>query len=1484
MRENYYLGLDIGTDSCGWAITDSKYNILRAKGKDLWGVRLFESAETAQKRRLKRTNRRRRERAKLRIQWLNEIFAPEINKIDKNFLMRLRYSNLFKEDKIEMSNHQINSDNSLFDGLLCGEVFNDKSFYDKYPTIYHLRQDLLNHPAEDVRFLYLAILSIVKNRGHFLFEGDVTQNGQLGKIYSELRMLLADLSSNEELLKPIKLIENISEKDESEIVKVNKKNKSKNERKSKYEELFKADKFSKQITDCFVNGLFNVGKFFVIEEGKDCKLDFSEEGFELQTKLEDSGVFLSDDAVHVIELIKEIYSILLIKNILGEHNFICQSKVESFEKHKKDLDQFKNDFMKIYYSKKYFEMFRSEKLSKKTNYALYVNHDSYGGEKKVLGILNNDRTKESFYKYVKDVLESEPSIIDEKYKELKNQFIIDMENSNFLPKQRVKENGVLPNQLYIAELRQIIETNKSKYPFIAEKCKISENAKEDYKLIEIVKFRVPYYIGPITTKSNSKNAWAKIENAELRLKPWTIEKIVNYDTSEDDFIKKMLNHCTYIKDADVLPKNSILYSKFKLLNELNNLMIDGKKPIVKVKQKIFNELFASEQSGKVGINALVSYLKQLDKEYSSITTSSISGIDKGFANNFTSYVKLIKRFGKTFVDNNLAIFEEIILWNTLITDKARLEKRIQKKYGEIFKDSQQIKYLKGLNYSGWGKLSKEFLTMPFVDIQSKDNLGNPKKTSIIDELWNTNYNLQEILFNSRYTIQEELNNQKDKYKQDLLYEDVEELYCSPSVKRGVWQTLKIIKEVSDIMGRVPEKIFVEVTRHDETKGDKGRKYSRKKTLLDKFEKAVNEAKIDIQYLKEQIEQKDEAELRKDKLYLYFLQLGKCAYTGEPIDLEKLATEYDIDHIIPQSILKDDSIDNKVLVKKTYNNEKSDTYPINGHFSWITPERISFWKLLKDKDLMSEKKYKNLTRVEELSEQELSGFIARQLVETNQSVKAVIDLLKEYMPNQTSVVSSKAGFVSAFRDKFEIYKSRSINDLHHAKDAYLNIVVGNVLYSRFTENPSNFYKPKSEDLKNKYKEKNKNLTKNIMKLFDCETIYSPTTGDVVWNGICAEDRKRIEDSHLETRDYYEQSNMCNRDGNRIKKIALKNSPLVTRMGFVKYNGAYYKETIHKNEKHNIKTEASIALKGNKNNALSDVKKYGGYNSLNNAYFMIIQSEDDKVKNRLLKKYKTMDNFINNVKPQEYQKITIESVPIIVYQQYKNEPDADDLIMNWVALENGLINPKIIVPKLKIQSIFQIGKGYYALGGKTGNNYILHNFNQCFVDNNEMRYIKNIDKFIEFNRLKKLKELLNMNNVNTEEELMSLQGNVVISEASKNGNKQLYFSKEKNEYLYNMLVEKLNNAIYNKSSFATLYDNLVNSYKIFVSLSTLNQVIILNEIIGRISTGAKLANLSEIKLSSNAGMLTLSRDITNKDMILVEQSVTGLFEKRTKLKVR
>ena len=64
----YNIGLDIGTGSVGWCLTDENGYLLKVNRKgnngntyrnSAWGVRLFESADTAADCRIKRSTRRR---------------------------------------------------------------------------------------------------------------------------------------------------------------------------------------------------------------------------------------------------------------------------------------------------------------------------------------------------------------------------------------------------------------------------------------------------------------------------------------------------------------------------------------------------------------------------------------------------------------------------------------------------------------------------------------------------------------------------------------------------------------------------------------------------------------------------------------------------------------------------------------------------------------------------------------------------------------------------------------------------------------------------------------------------------------------------------------------------------------------------------------------------------------------------------------------------------------------------------------------------------------------------------------------------------------------------------------------------------------------------------------------------------------------------------------------------------------------------------
>ncbi|MCQ5300167.1 hypothetical protein NE644_22475, partial [Blautia wexlerae] len=74
--------------------------------------------------------------------------------------------------------------------------------------------------------------------------------------------------------------------------------------------------------------------------------------------------------------------------------------------------------------------------------------------------------------------------------------------------------------------------------------------------------------------------------------------MVDEDASENAFIRRKTNKSTYLPTEDVLPKDSLCNQKFMVLNEINNLHIDGLKIPVKAKQAIYHELFEKNKKVK----------------------------------------------------------------------------------------------------------------------------------------------------------------------------------------------------------------------------------------------------------------------------------------------------------------------------------------------------------------------------------------------------------------------------------------------------------------------------------------------------------------------------------------------------------------------------------------------------------------------------------------------------------------------------------------------------------------------------------------------------------------------------------------------------------------------------------------------------------------------------------------------------------------------
>lgn len=1231
IKGDYYLGLDLGTNSVGWAVTDLEYNLLRAKGKDLWGVRLFDEAETAANRRSKRIARRRIERDKARKALLKEFFADEIEKVDPAFYMKMNES-FFKLKDRSMENQQPYSLFNDFD-------FTDKEFHDKYKTIFHLRSDLIHSDKIfDVRLVFLAIYNMFSHRGHFLNATLDAEKNDTGfeNAYAEMIEVLEEHEFG--------IPSNIEVSNIEEILSDNK-----NSRSNHFDQLlalFNVTKKEKRISAVLklLSGLsVNLKDIYnqELDKESDKKFGFRESNYE--EVIEEVYNIVDEDYKNIIEKIKMVHDAGLLSKIMIGCEYLSDARIKIYDMHQKDLKQLKA-LLKKYNKEAYEKLFRTIESG---TYSAYVG--SVNSHGKIERRQGKERGKDVLYKSIEKAIKDIPD--DDKDKiEIKAK--IDAEI--FLEKQLTNKNGVIPNQVHSRELRAILNNAEKYLPFLSKVDNTGYSIKE--KIIQLFEFQIPYYVGPLGREFNGKkgyNCWA-VRKESGRVFPWNFDEKIDKNASAEEFIKRMVRKCTYFNDENTLPKNSLIYEKFMVLNEINAIRVNGCRLDTETKQAIYNDLFTSGK--KVNKKKIKEYLVSINKMDNE---SEISGIDTDWSKNLTSIAKFKGVFdGK--IETNKEIIEDIIFWSTIYSgDKELIRSKIETVYPNILNENQ-LKKILGFRFTGWGNLSRHFLE----GIIGKDKNGTAEN-SIIGFLWNEQVTLQELL-SQNYTFREIIDEQfldVEKPLSSWEIEDLDDFYLSPSVKRMTWQTMKIVEEIQGVLGKSPKRIFVEMTRSD---GKKERTVSRKNKLISLYKSLGKEGKEFVN----EIDGKDENFFNRRKVYLYYLQMGKCMYSEEVIDLHKLLNDnlYDIDHIYPQHYIKDDSIENNlVLVKKKLNKDKDDK-PLT---SKIQTDRYTFWYMLKDKGFINNEKFTRLTRRNDsFTEDELTGFINRQIVETSQASKAITQILQQSMGDNCKIVFSKAKLISEFRQNFDLPKSRIINDLHHANDAYLNIVVGNAYYVKFTGNPYKF-------IKNAIKNQELNENKYHLSDFYKDDIYNKN--EVAWR---SEQDKTID--------------IVNRTMERF-------TPIVTRK-VEQGHGEYFKETIFNNI--TVKKESYIGIK-TKQSALKNVNDYGGKRSISTqGYTLIEYTEKDKT-TRLLKE---ITIILGN-----HRKLTEENII-----EYMNE------LLISEGKDQEVRNIRVCEKFIPMNSLIKIDGAYYYLGGKTGEYLYVRNAMQLKLDRKWIKYIHKIEK--------------------------------------------------------------------------------------------------------------------------------------------------------------
>ena len=195
----------------------------------------------------------------------------------------------------------------------------------------------------------------------------------------------------------------------------------------------------------------------------------------------------------------------------------------------------------------------------------------------------------------------------------------------------------------------------------------------------------------------------------------------------------------------------------------------------------------------------------------------------------------------------------------------------------------------------------------------------------------------------------------------------------------------------------------------------------------------------------------------EKWRLYREQQGKCAYSIEPIDLNRLLEPgyLEVDHALPYSRSFDDSKNNKVLVFSKENRDKGNRTPFeyldgaNENQRWRR-----FEEFVKGNKAWRQAKCSRLLR-KDFGQEEAKGFRDRNLNDTRYIAKFFKNYVEKYLQlaadsdSQRCVVLS-GQLTSLLRARWGLLKVRDESDRHHALDAVVIAACSHSMVKRMSD--------------------------------------------------------------------------------------------------------------------------------------------------------------------------------------------------------------------------------------------------------------------------------------------------------------------------------------------------------------------------------------------------------------------------------------------------
>lgn len=545
----------------------------------------------------------------------------------------------------------------------------------------------------------------------------------------------------------------------------------------------------------------------------------------------------------------------------------------------------------------------------------------------------------------------------------------------------------------------------------------------------------------------------------------------------DNLFSELVGTCTIYNGKNGMDKEfrasaaSFTAETYNLLNDLNNLKIDGEKLDKTQREEIINRIRNAEKIGNRGIDKIICDI--VGKKNGVITGVRL---DKNNENDYHQY-NVYRKLKKYLSNNGLNIddmmpekkYNKCMDILTLNTDRDNIKKSLKESSSLDKEDKTKLDY-------------SDKIIDALVDFRMNNQSLFTKWHSfsyrimneIIPEMLETGEEQQTVLtrlgkFNNGISGIEGNKKLSKSMATEAIY--------NPVVKRSIRICVDILNALVKKYNS-PDEIVIEMPRDKNDEEERKRIDKENKENAKELDTIIKKIKDDYGIEITEKNYRNHKNLNTE-LKLWNEQQGKCLYSGKSINIEDLLNDhskFEIDHIIPISISFNDSRNNKVLVYRSENQAKGQRTPyeyLSNKAGWNYEQYETLVKeIYKDKKYRSKKE--NLLFKEDISKKDvLEGFKNRNLVDTRYASKVFLDVCQNYFKargNETKVKVIRGSFTHMMRKQIGFAKDRDKDYSHHAIDSVL-ISFSQMNYNSYIMNQKDLIDINGEILdKEKYNEK------------------------------------------------------------------------------------------------------------------------------------------------------------------------------------------------------------------------------------------------------------------------------------------------------------------------------------------------------------------------------------------------------------------------------